>query len=292
VKRLALVVGFGSGLRRLADHGVEASWSPDGSEIAYFAQVRCDALCINGLFLVRPDGSGRRVIAQDTEPNSFLEELSWAPDGSALVYEDHGYGVFVVDREGTSRRKVAPGGAAAWAPTGRRLAVLFGSSLVLVDADGGNRSEIRAPVESMSWAPDGRRLAYSRGFEIRLVNADGTGDRRLADGDAVSWSPTGERIAVAGRIITSDCADRLIRVLELRRNRWTYLTPCWIYGSTSNDELVGSPARDQVYALDGNDRIFVRRGDRDVVRCGTGRDTVFADRLDRVARDCERVRRR
>ena len=31
---------------------------------------------------------------------------------------------------------------------------------------------------------------------------------------------------------------------------------------------------------------------RDVVRCGPGRDTVVADRVDWVARDCETVRRR
>jgi hypothetical protein len=28
------------------------------------------------------------------------------------------------------------------------------------------------------------------------------------------------------------------------------------------------------------------------VRCGRGRDLAFVDRADRVARDCERVRRR
>jgi hypothetical protein len=30
---------------------------------------------------------------------------------------------------------------------------------------------------------------------------------------------------------------------------------------------------------------------RDAVRCGGGRDVVYADRADRVARDCEVVRR-
>ena len=33
-------------------------------------------------------------------------------------------------------------------------------------------------------------------------------------------------------------------------------------------------------------------GERDVVQCGSERDTVLADRRDVVARDCERVSRR
>jgi hypothetical protein len=37
--------------------------------------------------------------------------------------------------------------------------------------------------------------------------------------------------------------------------------------------------------------VLVRGGKRDTVRCGTGRDTVIASRNDRVAHDCERVRR-
>ena len=41
----------------------------------------------------------------------------------------------------------------------------------------------------------------------------------------------------------------------------------------------------------GDDRINVVRGDHDTVRCGAGRDVVLADPADRVAGDCEDVRR-
>jgi hypothetical protein len=41
----------------------------------------------------------------------------------------------------------------------------------------------------------------------------------------------------------------------------------------------------------GDDRINVVRGDHDTVRCGPGRDVVFADPADEVAADCEDVRR-
>jgi Domain of unknown function (DUF4430) len=63
-----------------------------------------------------------------------------------------------------------------------------------------------------------------------------------------------------------------------------------IRGSRRSELIVGSPGRDSVLAGRGNDRIRVRRGWVDRVRCGRGKDTVLAGRRDKVARDCERVR--
>ena len=41
----------------------------------------------------------------------------------------------------------------------------------------------------------------------------------------------------------------------------------------------------------GNDRVFARNGKVDRIGCGRGRDRVRADANDRVAGDCETVRR-
>ena len=41
----------------------------------------------------------------------------------------------------------------------------------------------------------------------------------------------------------------------------------------------------------GNDTIVSKDRFRDTVSCGPGTDPVVADHRDRVARDCERVRR-
>ena len=64
-------------------------------------------------------------------------------------------------------------------------------------------------------------------------------------------------------------------------------------GEGGNDVLYGGPGTDILEGGAGNDVIH-SRGDRtkDRVTCGRGRDTVYADRLDQVARDCEVVRRR
>jgi Ca2+-binding RTX toxin-like protein len=65
-----------------------------------------------------------------------------------------------------------------------------------------------------------------------------------------------------------------------------------LFGGPGNDRLVGGPGRDQLNGGSGNDRIEARDGHWDTVVCGPGRDTVIADRRDRVGNDCERVSRR
>ena len=74
-----------------------------------------------------------------------------------------------------------------------------------------------------------------------------------------------------------------------------------VYGGGGNDDLwalarrdvtheAGEPA-DTVDGGAGNDRIHVRDGEADTVTCGAGFDVVRADFKDKVATDCERVRR-
>jgi hypothetical protein len=80
-----------------------------------------------------------------------------------------------------------------------------------------------------------------------------------------------------------------------------------IDGGAGNDNLLGGPANDRLTDRRGtdrfssgadNDRIDARdssplgRRGRDRISCGGGRDTVLADPLDIVARDCESVRGR
>ena len=64
-----------------------------------------------------------------------------------------------------------------------------------------------------------------------------------------------------------------------------------IVGLAGNDVMVGGKGRDVLNGGAGNDRLVVRDGERDTAVCGPGRDTVVADQLDVVRRDCEVVRR-
>ena len=61
-------------------------------------------------------------------------------------------------------------------------------------------------------------------------------------------------------------------------------------GNAGNDLLDGGPGTDRLFGREGNDRIVASDGTRDMVDCGSGRDTVVADEADRV-RNCEKVNR-
>ncbi len=64
-------------------------------------------------------------------------------------------------------------------------------------------------------------------------------------------------------------------------------------GNSGNDRIKGSTGKDRISGGGGKDRIDARDGrGGDRIACGIGRDSVVADRRDRVGRDCERVRRR
>ena len=64
-----------------------------------------------------------------------------------------------------------------------------------------------------------------------------------------------------------------------------------IAGGRGNDRLDGNSGSDRISGSSGSDRISARDGKRDRINCGSGRDRVVADRIDRVARNCERVKR-
>jgi hypothetical protein len=68
-----------------------------------------------------------------------------------------------------------------------------------------------------------------------------------------------------------------------------------IFGSELGDRLPGTAGWDRIDSGRGNDRIDLRLGGRDRVSCGGGTDTVLrkgSDADDRIAANCERIRRR
>ena len=65
-----------------------------------------------------------------------------------------------------------------------------------------------------------------------------------------------------------------------------------IDGGPGNDVLVGGAGRDVLVGGPGNDRLNARDGAPDLISCGTGRDTIIQDALDRARRTVRRSRRR
>ena len=63
------------------------------------------------------------------------------------------------------------------------------------------------------------------------------------------------------------------------------------FGNAGNDRLEGGKGRDILDGGTGKDTILARDKAIDTIRCGAGKDIVTADRNDKVAKDCEVVRR-
>ena len=64
-----------------------------------------------------------------------------------------------------------------------------------------------------------------------------------------------------------------------------------LYGGAGKDRLVGGADADKLFGGAGRDVISARDGSRDVIDCGSGRDMVRTDGADKVAGNCEVVKR-
>jgi Tol biopolymer transport system component len=177
-----------------------------------------------GIGLVRPDGSGRKVI------NRRHSGGRWSPDGSRLLASGYD-GLSVLDRRGRVLRTLRADDARlfypSWSPTGGRVAALdercnasgrdgWCADLWLLRADGrGARRLAGAGVLDglYAWSPDGQTIAYSGSAAsalnrrpadpgIVLVsarNGRASAPRSFLGGLEPSWAPGGRRIAFSRR---------------------------------------------------------------------------------------------
>jgi Tol biopolymer transport system component len=201
----------------------DPDWSPDGRQIA-FTSSRGDG----GIYLVRPDGTGMRQVFHGES-----SDVDWSPDGKEIAFaSSRGISILrVSDRTTRLVRRGSDFSLPAWAPNGRKLAVVrddpgrfktydgwINSSsyaIYLVDVDGGDArrllprhkgsvgdarpGSIGALEETEpAWSPDGRHIAFQAVGVI--VAADVGSGRRLTvnvdrAGYEPAWSPDGKLIA-------------------------------------------------------------------------------------------------
>ena len=120
------------------------SWSPDGTRIVFAARSSRKAQSL--LYSIRPDGTDRRLLAEDAS------EPAWSPDGTKIAFTSScgnaiklvtPNGVDVTPGRGPCRTIGVPG-TPAWSPNGAQLAIAAtrGNSIYrrpgvyLTDSDG------------------------------------------------------------------------------------------------------------------------------------------------------------
>jgi hypothetical protein len=279
-RRLVVVGADGSGTRTLADDvSAGPAWSPDGRQIAFAhgllpapGPLRGDEL---GVVEVA-SGIGRRL----ARGVALGSRIAWSPNGSHVVFISY--------------------------PPNRGFSLDFGEDLVLrsVPSAGGRSVQI-GRGEDPAFSPDGRRLAYAAwgscdGTGIYLAGPRGADPRRLTNGCTIRGTPRAD-------VLRGTASSEELLGLAGNDEIFAAQGHDWLNGGPGNDLLVGGlgrdaiwggPGHDRIYAVAARDTIYVADGRRDVVSCGTNiqrraweHDEVFADRFDRVNRDCEVVHR-
>jgi len=188
----------------------EPAWSPDG-QIA-FTSMRCDE-CPSTLSEIDPDGATQ---VQIDAPVQHLFQPSWAPDGRRVAVVGLGRGIYVIDSELQTAKRLTSGTsdeAPAWSPAGDLIAFHkqvrdTNYDLFAVDPATGKKRRLTndsAQQTNPTWSPDGSHLAFAQQqangkWAIFTMRSDGSAKRRItAAGTSAqepSWSPDGKRIAV------------------------------------------------------------------------------------------------
>jgi Tol biopolymer transport system component len=187
----------GSQHRRLTGYGgFQPDFSPSGRRIAYGNGA---AEFYSSIYVMRPDGSGKTLVAFPRESES-LNTPTWSPGAQRLAF---GVGtaadtnlitpyLAIISRYRGHRAKLAIGHtiySTDWSPNGRTI--LLVEDPVLNDPRGDTRisvldlrtRKIRSLGEHATytahWSPDGRRIVFQLGTSLFVMNADGSNVREL-----------------------------------------------------------------------------------------------------------------
>jgi TolB protein len=228
----------GRGLRRVDDGCAQRppkctdnsypAISPDGKQIAFnraFGRIRHDQFDHSGIYRMAIDGSRIRKVSLPASRAAADVEPQWSPDGKQIVFVRHnvsakpagGQAVFVIDADGSGRRRVTPyrikaGDGPDWSPDGSQI--LFRSpetenflncDIWTIHPDGTGLRQVthagtHTKVYSASFSPDGTAITVGMTgvngqADVYTIGIDGTGltpvTRSLTWDSAPDWGGTG-----------------------------------------------------------------------------------------------------
>ena len=137
---------------RLSDAVSGASWSPDGTRLAF---ARPDGAGV-AIYTIAADGTDAQRVTKiegwrprygaPDPTRAWIESISWSPDGKHILYTCAS-AICVVSLDGTPGSSAPlPGEVAAWSPDGSRIAVASSKFQLLVQTLALDGSDVRTLV--------------------------------------------------------------------------------------------------------------------------------------------------
>ena len=195
------------------DGATQASWSPDGTKVAYVAGAQYHGK----IKIMDADGKNARVLLEE---KSNQRTPQWSPDGKRVVFAmvaNRNYDIFSINVDGTDLKTLVstPKFEAdpAWSPDGSKIAYVTAETnefprLCVMNADGTDQKEVLDHTLNVavypSWTSDGKQITYGGPddegkVQVMQVNVDGTGNTLLTRGETphsyAAWSPDGQYLA-------------------------------------------------------------------------------------------------
>lgn len=212
-------IAGGPAVRRTNEPGAakNARWSPDGSQIAYFAQFEGTSQPYQTLMIMEAIPGAPPVEVATFPQGAYAGYPSWSPDGTRLIYHlavgfpDQVFTIYTVNAAGGSTPSRFPsagvnGSDPVWSPDGTKVAYQSNGppyDIWVSPIDGGEAVSLpggpgadRAPA----WSPDGERIAFTSDNDIWMMSSNGENAARLTYGPEGEyyprWSPDGSTLVV------------------------------------------------------------------------------------------------